>query len=84
MTNCLFETYKNYVTTHGCHIYQTVPDMDMETMCEYPQSQHALTRWKHVLSCCNNFALIDILIQEPDRHHFNKYTTISFHVYHLI
>ena len=36
MANRVFETYKNYEIPHGCHIYQTVSDMDMDTTLAYP------------------------------------------------
>ena len=41
--NCLFKTYENSVMPHGPHIYTTEVDMNMDTMCAYPPSQHALT-----------------------------------------
>ena len=31
----IFETYKNYVQTHGCHIYNTATYMDMSTLCPW-------------------------------------------------
>ena len=36
MANRVFGTYKNYEIPHGCHIYQTVSDMDMDTTLAYP------------------------------------------------
>ena len=40
--NSIYETYKNTVMPHGSHIYAKVFDMEKATMCEYPQSDHAL------------------------------------------
>ena len=70
--------------THGLHIYQTAPDMDMETVCEYPPSHHALPHWKLVLCSCSNHARIDLPRHESQNHHESTCTTIRFHVYHLI
>ena len=53
--NLLFETYQNSVIQHGHHIYATVADMAIVTMCAYPQILCALTHLKCVLHCCSNF-----------------------------
>ena len=58
--NRLFETYKNYVVSYGCHIYATTYDMYMATICAYPPSQHAFPQWKCVFCCCLNFPCIDL------------------------
>ena len=36
LSSRLFETYKNYVRPHGCHIYNSNTDVDMATMCPCP------------------------------------------------
>ena len=36
ITNRLFETYNNYIMTHGNHMFQTASDMVMANMCTYP------------------------------------------------
>ena len=41
ISNCLFETYKSYVFTHGKNILKIASDMDMKIMCEYPKSKYA-------------------------------------------
>ena len=69
--------------THVLHRYQTALDMDMETMCEYPPSHHALPHWKLVLCSCSNHACIDLPSHESQNHHESTCTTIRFHVYHL-
>ena len=69
---------------NGCHIYATVSDMDMGTMCEYSPSQHALSHWKCVLRCCANFPRLDLSGQSSDRRHFNTYSLMCFHIYRLI
>ena len=53
-SNLLFDTYKNSVMSHGRHIYATSSDMDMDTMCVYLPSQHALLHWKFVLRFFTN------------------------------
>ena len=45
----IYTTYKNTVMPHGGHIYAKAPDMENDTMCTYPQSEHALPHWKCVL-----------------------------------
>ena len=45
----IYETCKNTVMPHGSHIYSKVSDMENETMCVYPSSDHASTHWKCVL-----------------------------------
>ena len=36
-SNWLYETYKNKVMPHGCHIYAKAYDMAKATMCAYTQ-----------------------------------------------
>ena len=60
---------------HGRHIYVTSSDMSMATR---------LSHWKGVLRCCSDCPRIDLPDQESDRHYYNAYPSISFHVYHLI
>ena len=62
-SNRLFETYKNSVMPHGCHIYETAADTTMAKICTYPPSQHAFPQWKCVLCCCSNFPRIDLPCQ---------------------
>ena len=38
----MYEKYKNTVITHGRYIYAKASDVEQATMCEYPQSDHAL------------------------------------------
>ena len=82
--NRLFETYKNYVIPHGCHIYATESDMAMTTICAYPPSQHALPHWKYVLRCFYNITSICLPDQESDKHYSNISSSIRFHIYDLI
>ena len=69
---------------HRHHIYTTVYEMAMATMCTYPPSQHVLPHWKCVLHCFSNFPCIDLPDQESDMHHSNGPPSILFHIYHLI
>ena len=48
--NHINETYKNTVMPHGRHIYAKSSDMEKETMCEYPHSDHAFPHWKCVFA----------------------------------
>ena len=48
----IYETYKNTVMPHGCHIYTKAYDMTKATMCANSQSDHALPHWKCILRCC--------------------------------
>ena len=49
----IYETFKNIVMPHGCHIYSKASDMENDKMCTYPQSDHALPHWKCALWCCD-------------------------------
>ena len=82
-SNRIFETYKNSVMPHGCHIYATAADMAMDTSCAYPPSQHAFPHCKCVLSCCSNFPRIDLPDQESYKHYSNLSPSIYFHTHHL-
>ena len=59
----IYETYKNTVMPHECHIYAKASNMANDTMCTYPQSDHALTHWKFVLWCCADCPCINIFDQ---------------------
>ena len=69
---------------HGRHIYVTEAYMAMDKMCAYPPYQHAFPYFKCVLLCCSNCPCIDLSYQESDRYRSNTYTSIRFHIYHLI
>ena len=45
----IYETYKNTVMPHGCHIYSKAYDMEKATMCTYPQYDHGIPQCKYVL-----------------------------------
>ena len=49
---------------HGRHIYAKASDMAKDTMCTYPQTDHALPHWKYVLWCCANYPCINLTYQE--------------------
>ena len=48
----------------GRHIYAKASDMANTTLCTYPQSDHALPRWKYLLRCCTDCPFINIPDQE--------------------
>ena len=82
--NRIYETYKNTVMPHGCHIYAKASDMAKSKMCAYPQSDHALPHCKCVLRCYVKCPSINIPDQETDDHYSNTSPSIRFHIYHLI
>ena len=69
---------------HGLHIYGKAYDTKKATMCEYPQSDHALPHWKCVLQCCTKCPCVNITDQETDDQYYDTTPSISFHIYHLI
>ena len=69
---------------HGLHIYSKASDMAKDTMCKYPQSDHALPHRKRVLRCCAKFPCINIPDQETDNHNSETTPSIRFHIYHII
>ena len=49
----IFDTYKNAVRPHGCHIYHISADMAMSIMCTCPSKNYGLPQLKYVLRCCD-------------------------------
>ena len=62
--------------THGSHIYAKGYDMVKATMCEYPQSDHALQHWRYVLQCCTKFPCVNL----PDQEIYYQYYDTSFSI----
>ena len=60
LSSRLFETYKNSVRPHGCHIYNSAADMAMSTMCPCPSKHHGPPQWKFLLRCCERFPSISM------------------------
>ena len=58
--------------------------MTKDTMCTYPQSNHALPHWKCVLRCCAKCASINLPDQEKDINDEETTPSIRFHIYHII
>ena len=56
----IYETYKNTVMPHGCHIYAKASYMENATMGEYPQSDNALTHWRCVIQYCEKFPCVNL------------------------
>ena len=69
---------------HGCHTYAKASNIEKSTMCEYPQSDHALPHWKFVIQCCVKFPSINIPDQEIDDQYSDTSTSVRFNIYHLI
>ena len=84
MINSLFETYKNYVISHGKHMFQSEYDMVMATMCAYQSHNYALQHWKCMLHFCLQCPWIDIPSPESDQHSSNFSPTIRFNIYQHI
>ena len=55
LSSSLFETYKNDVRPHGCHIYNFYVDINTETMCQCTSQHHGLLHWEFVLLCFKKF-----------------------------
>ena len=81
---CIYETYKNIVMPHGCHIYAKASDMAQDTMCAYPQSNNALPHWKFVFRWCANCSCVNLPDQETDDQYSYTTHSIRFHIYHII
>ena len=45
---------------HGRHIYAKAFDMAKATICEYPQSYHALPNFKCVFGCCDKCLCVNL------------------------
>ena len=63
---------------HGCHIYAKVSYMEKATMCTYPQSYHALPRWKCVLWCCSECPYINLPYQETYKNMKKQHPQLGF------
>ena len=60
----IFETCKNYVRPHGCHIYNTAADISMATMCLCTSKSRALILCKCILCCFRKCPSIVLPSQE--------------------
>ena len=60
----IYMKYKNTVMPHGRHIYAKESDIANDTMCTYPQYDHALLHWNCVLRCYAEFTHINLPDQE--------------------
>ena len=80
----IFETYKNAVRPHGCHIYNTSVDMAMVTMCHCTYAHHGIPHWKFVLRCCDKCTSILLPSQEANKDTTIFFPKIRFHVYRNI
>ena len=76
-----FETHKNSVRTHSCHIHNTAVDMSTEIMYPCTAIHHMLPYWKCMLLCCDKCPNIFIPIQEENKDKTNTCTTIRFNIY---
>ena len=74
----IYETYKNIVMPHGCHIYAKASYMEKSIMCTYPQSDHALPRWKCVLRCCADCPRNNIPDQETTKNTKKQHPQLGF------
>ena len=81
LSSCFYETDKNSVKRHVCHIHCTAADMNMAKMCPYPSQHHGLPHWKCVLLCCNKCPSLIIHLLDTNKDATNKRLTIHFHLY---
>ena len=77
----IFETYKNSIRPHGCHIYNTSTEIDMEEMCPCPYKHQVILHCKCVLRCFYKYLSIVIPILEANIDTKNTFPRIRFHVY---
>ena len=77
----IFETYKNAVRPHGCHIYNTDVDMDMVIMCPYTYKHHGILNWICVLSCFDKLPSTVLPIRETNKNTTNRSPKIIYHIY---
>ena len=63
MTNLIYNTYKNTVILHICHINKTAADIAIDAMFDFPSYQHDIPHWKCVLPCCSKSPSIVTAIQ---------------------
>ena len=80
LSSRLFETYKNYLRTHGCHIYNYAADMAISKMCPGPSQYHGLPHWKYVLRCCEKCPGISIPCLESNKYESKMCSKIRFSV----
>ena len=77
----LFETYKNYVRPHGCHIYKLCCIYRYGKMCPCSLKHHGIPHWKSALRCCDKCPGISIPCQERNKDAANTCSKIRFHIY---
>ena len=81
LSSRFYETYKNSVELHGCHIHCAAVDMSMATMCHCPSQHHGLQNCKCELICCKKCPILIIPSLETNKDATNMCSTIHFHVY---
>ena len=72
------------VMPHWRHICAKASGTEKATICEYPQSYHALPHWKCLMQCFYKFPSINLPEQEMDDQYTNTSPSIRFHIYHII
>ena len=63
---------------HGRHIYAKEYDMAKDTMCTYPQYDHALPHWKFVLRCSAEFPYSNHPDQETNKNKKKQHPQLDF------
>ena len=77
----IFETFKNAVQPHGCHIQDNAADMAMATMCTCTYKNHGIPHRKCVFRFCDKCPSIALPSQEANKDTTNTYPTVIFNVY---
>ena len=80
----IFETYRNFLRPHGCHIQNTAVNMAMIKMCLCTSKHNGLLHWKCVLRCCDKCTRIVLPSQEANKDTTKTCPTIRFHVYLIV
>ena len=48
----IYDSYKNSVISHGCHIYIPSEEMAIAILCCLPSDKHGMSKSKYLLCCC--------------------------------
>ena len=81
LSSCLYETYKNVLKLHACHIHCTAADMDMAKMCPCPLQHNGIPHWKCILRCCKKLSSLIISSLDTNKDATGMCSAIQFHVY---
>ena len=84
ISNCTFETYKNYVRPRGCYINNTTANMAMSTICPCTSEYHGILHCKCLLRYFDKFSSIFVPSQEANKDTTNKCPKKRFLFYCIV